>query len=108
MNRIILVQIHAESDVSLSISVPIPPPSDDKSDYTIVYDSQDGFKKIALGDLQGDEIVPYFDVDQDVRFELYTPKNPKEPQMLTLNNYTTVKQSNFNWWHQTRILIHGW
>lgn len=49
-----------------------------------------------------------FDVETDVRFELYTSQNPKQPQMLTLGNYTTVKKSHFNWRHPTRILIHGW
>lgn len=92
----------------LSVSVPNSPPSQDESDYTLVYDKQNGYKKIALSDIQADEVVPFFDVTQDVRFELYTPKNPTVPQILTLNNYTTVKQSNFNWWHQTRILVHGW
>lgn len=103
-----LVPIYTESDVSLSVSVPNAPLSRDESDYTIVYDKQNGYKKIALSDVQADEVVPFFDIAQDVRFELFTPKNPTVPQILTLNNYTTVKQSNFNWWHQTRILVHGW
>lgn len=103
-----LVPICTESDVSLSISVPNAPHSEDESDFTIVYDKQEGYKKIALSDIQADEVVPFFDVAQDVRFELYTLKNPTVPQILTLNNYTTVKHSNFNWWHQTRILVHGW
>lgn len=97
-----------ESDESLTISVPNAPPSEDDFDYTIVYDKKDGYKKVALGDIQGDEVVPFFDVGQDVRFELFTTKNPTVPQILELNNYTTVKQSNFNWWRPTRILVHGW
>lgn len=51
---------------------------------------------------------PYFSVENDIRFELFTPKNPTKPQILVYNNYTTVKKSNFNWWYPTRILIHGW
>lgn len=97
-----LAPIYSESGVSLTISVPNAPPSQDESDYTIVRDNRDGFKKIALSDVQEDEVVPFFDIEQDVRFELFTRKNPKEPQILTLNNYTTVKQSNFNWWYPTR------
>lgn len=89
--------------------MPNPPHSDDDaSDYTLVYDKQNGLKKVPLSDIQADEVSPYFDVEQDVRFELFTPSNPTQAQLLTLNNYTTVKQSNFNWWYPTRILIHGW
>lgn len=88
--------------------MPNAPSSEDESDFTIVYDKKDGYKKVPLTDIQGEEVVPFFDVQQDVRFELFTPKNPTVPQILTLNNYTTVKQSNFNWWHPTRIMVHGW
>lgn len=100
--KLFSVPIYTESGVSLSISVPNAPPSEDESDFTLVYDKRDGFKKIPLSDIQEDEVVPFFDIEQDVRFELFTRKNPKVPQILTLNNYTTVKQSNFNWWYQTR------
>lgn len=58
--------------------------------------------------ITADEVVPDFDVERDVRFELFTPKNPNTPQLLTLGNYTTVKQSNFNWFYNSRILVHGW
>lgn len=81
---------------------------EDDSDFTIVYDEKDGYRTIPLSEMQADEVIPAFDAARDVRFELYTPKNPVQPQLLTLGNYTTVKQSNFNWLHSTRILIHGW
>lgn len=94
--------------VALSIPVPNLPHLEDQSEYTIVYDKENGYKRIALTDIQNDEIVPYFNVEQDIRFELFTPKNPAEAQLLKLDNYTTVKSSNFIWWYPTRILIHGW
>lgn len=50
----------------------------------------------------------FFNVDQDVRFELYTMKNPFEGQFLELNNDAMVKNSNFNRRRPTRFIIHGW
>lgn len=82
---------------------------EDDSDFTVVYDKQNGYKIIPLSEMpQADEINLAFDASRDVQFELYTPKNPNQPQLLTLDNYTTVAQSNFNWRYNTRILIHGW
>lgn len=79
------------------------------SDFTIIYDNRNGYKAVPLSEmLNSDEIILAFDAARDVRFELYTPKNPNQPQLLTLDNYTTVEQSHFNWLHNTRMLIHGW
>lgn len=47
-------------------------------------------------------------IQHDIRFELYTPKNPKQAQILQLNNQTSLKQSNFNPQNPTRVLLHGW
>lgn len=67
------------------------------------------FEKIALSDLPNETTIDSdFVIERDVRFELFTPENPTEPQVLVLDNYATVKTSNFNWWRPTRILIHGW
>lgn len=82
---------------------------DNDSDFTIVYDKRNGYKTIPLSEIpQADEIISAFDAARDVQFELYTPKNPNQPQLLTLDNYTTVEQSHFNWLYNTRMLIHGW
>ncbi|XP_065364464.1 phospholipase A1 VesT1.02-like [Calliphora vicina] len=45
---------------------------------------------------------------ENVKFYLYTKNNPKTPQQLLVNNVESVKISNFNKAHQTKILIHGW
>ena len=82
--------------------------AEDDSDFTIVYDKEDGYRTIPLSEIQADEIIPAFDAARDVRYELFTPKNPNQPQLLTLGNCTTVQQSHFNWLYPTRILIHGW
>lgn len=51
---------------------------------------------------------PYFDVNNDVRFDLYTMKNKDEPQILVLNDIDSIKSSNFNRTLPTRIYVHGW
>lgn len=53
-------------------------------------------------------IKQFFTADVDVRFELFTPKNPSEPSLLVLDDSTSVKKSNFNRKYPTRILVHGW
>lgn len=46
-------------------------------------------------------------VDKDVRFDLYTPKNPTEHQILQINDADSITQSNYNPEFPTRIFIHG-
>lgn len=82
--------------------MPVPPPLEHDSDFTLVFDKEEGFKRVPLNEINFDEVAPAFDIEKDVRFELFTPKNPTEPQLLTLGNFTTVKNSHFNWWNPTR------
>lgn len=50
----------------------------------------------------------YFNVENDVLFELYTLKNKQEPQILSPQNISTITSSHFNKTLPTRIYIHGW
>lgn len=85
----------------------MPPPIVDNDNVTYIHDGLGHVLKVDIKKVEN-EPKPYFSVENDVIFELFTQKNPTEPQILQLNNYTSVKISNFNWWHPTRILIHGW
>lgn len=51
---------------------------------------------------------PFFDVNSDVEFDLYTLKNKEEPQILVLGDVESIKSSNFNKNVPTRIYVHGW
>lgn len=51
---------------------------------------------------------PLFDVNSDVKFDLYTLKNREEPQVLVLGDVESIKSSNFNKSLPTRIYVHGW
>lgn len=54
------------------------------------------------------EPQPFFSVESDVSFELYTQQNQRDAQILVPGNWESVSNSNFNPEHQTRIAIHGW
>lgn len=54
-----------------------------------------------------DEPQPFFNVEQDVRLELYTLKNQNDPQILQPND-GALDQSNFNPQRNIRIVTHGW
>lgn len=45
---------------------------------------------------------------QQTKFLLYTTENPECPQVLTLDNVNSLRNSNFNSNLPTRIVIHGW
>ncbi|XP_055300053.1 inactive pancreatic lipase-related protein 1-like [Sitodiplosis mosellana] len=53
------------------------------------------------------QVEPYFSVEQDVTFELYTLKNKITPQILLMDNVTSITASNFNRNVPTRIYVHG-
>lgn len=46
-------------------------------------------------------------ISKDLQVELYTLKNPMEPQILVINDENSIIESNFNPDVPTRILIHG-
>lgn len=47
------------------------------------------------------------DVDNDVQIELYTLNNSNEPQLLAINDTTSIEKSNYNLSIPTRIFVHG-
>ncbi|XP_055306664.1 lipase member H-like, partial [Sitodiplosis mosellana] len=49
----------------------------------------------------------FFDVQNDVEINLYTLKNPTEPQILVINDTNSIEESHFNRNVPTRIFIHG-
>ena len=49
-----------------------------------------------------------FNAHNDVYFELYTIHNPREKQLLYLNNPDSVRNSNYDSSKPTRFVVHGW
>lgn len=97
-------------DLKLNLRIDLPP-SEINDNYNISY-ATDGMGNLIRVDLNKatKEPTPYFTVEEGVRFELFTPRNPKEPQIFTLANATATsfQKSHFNRRYPTRIVIHGW
>lgn len=86
---------------------PPPPQTLDSSNVSYVHDELGYLHKVDVETVIN-ESLPFFSFHQDVRFELFTPKNPKEPQNLKFRNETSVELSNFDKSKPTRIFVHGW
>ncbi|XP_031624118.1 pancreatic triacylglycerol lipase-like [Contarinia nasturtii] len=98
---------YAESCAELHVS--IPPPSKQLIDPNMLTYAKDVFKTQAKNDESTEnKTCTSFLAERDVIFELFTPKNPTEPQILKLNDVSTAKASNFIRKFPTRMLIHGW
>lgn len=89
--------------------MPNPPADDDDADgdYTWIKESSGNISRIHKDQVPNIP-VPIFAAQHDTRFELFTPHNPSEPDLLVLGNSTSVKKSHFNPKYPTRILTHGW
>jgi pancreatic triacylglycerol lipase len=53
-------------------------------------------------------VEPLFNAESDVIFLLYTRQNPTVGQRINLRDLNSLRNSNFNAAHPTRITIHGW
>lgn len=108
------MQAHASGGIYATVPVREPPPP--ASDYVNHDYVRDESGHIHMQDPEFDKINlvgqfkpdPLFSVESDVQFQLFTPLNPTESQILQLNNLSSVQNSNFNINNPTRVLIHGW
>lgn len=66
--------------------------------------------KMHLVDLKPLEvpIAPSFNENSDIILLLFTRQNPTAGQRIFSNNLASIRNSNFNPSHPTRITIHGW
>lgn len=87
-------------------SVADPSVADDEQ-FTYITDLSGNIVRMAIDEAPNDS-VPFFEANKDTDFELFTLKNPAEPQILLLDNPNTIEKSNFNSANPTRIFIHGW
>lgn len=84
-----------------------PPATEDNFEFTYIKDASGNIIRVTI-DQAPNDAVPFFAANKDTRFQLFTLKNPTEPQLLLLDNSTTIEESNFNHNLDTRIFIHGW
>lgn len=88
--------------------VSAPPPSSLLIDPKVLTFTKHLFTSKSSKTEIAENACPIFSAERDVIFQLFTAKNPNEPQILKLNDITTAKNSNFNRKLPTRMLIHGW
>lgn len=101
--------ISAEDSSWATLSIADPPLTsfaDDES-FTYIKDASGNITKVAIYQAPNDT-VPFFETTKDTRFELFTPINPTEPQLLSLDDPTSIEKSNFNAAYPLRVFIHGW
>lgn len=84
-----------------------PISTDDDVNFTWIRNEFGQIDRVPL-DQAPKEPALFFTVEKDVRFELFTHKNPIKPSLLVLDDYQSVKNSNFNPEYPTRFLVHGW
>lgn len=89
------------------VEVEISPPEINNENITYVQDCKGHMYKVDINEVKNVS-SPDFSVENDVFFELYTPENPTEPQILTLNNFDAIFESHFVRSRKTKMFIHGW
>lgn len=52
--------------------------------------------------------VPYFDVETEMYFELFTRQNVVDSFRINISDPDLMSTSHFNAMHPTRIAVHGW
>lgn len=96
--------IHA---FNLSVLFPPSVTKIDKANVTLIQDELGYFHEVDIEKVIN-EPTPDFIPHKDVHFELFTPKNPKEAQIIQSQNASELKSTNFNKNLPTRLMIHGW
>lgn len=72
-------------------------------------DSQGNVHLLDLNPIESSiEIEAAFSPANDVIFTLFTRLNPTIGQRINLNDESSIRNSNFNPSHPTRVTIHGW
>lgn len=75
--------------------------------WALTPDSQGSVHLLDLNPIES-VIEPAFVPANDVVFTLFTRLNPTIGQRISLNDESSIRNSNFNPSHPTRVTIHGW
>lgn len=85
----------------------MPPLKDANGETAIIPTADGGYRKVNVKEAMA-QPQPYFDIEHDVYYELYTRKNPDMPYNLNMSDPESIRRSPFNPKHPTRIAVHGW
>lgn len=91
----------------MDILIDMPPPKDVKGKTAIIPTADGGYVEVDVEWAMGLR-RPYFAIEHDVFYELYTRRNPEVPYLLNMSDPNSMRSSPFNGAHRTRIAVHGW
>jgi Lipase len=75
--------------------------------WEVVPDSKGSLHIVDLRSVE-DSIEPSYVPENDVVFLLFARQNPTVGQVIRFNDPQSIRNSNFNSIHPTRLIIHGW
>ncbi|CRK86438.1 CLUMA_CG000024, isoform A [Clunio marinus] len=80
-----------------------------QNDNLKIVEIPDGFGGVKYVNIDEEtEISPAYNPAQDVRFLLFTRRNPTQAQILSFNDMNTVTNSQFMPNRPTKFICHGW
>lgn len=91
----------------IDIVVDSPPIKDVDGKTAIIPTADGGYVEVDVEEAMTQK-QDYFDINADVRFELYTRRNPEIPYVINMSDPESIRHSPFNSKHPTRIAVHGW
>lgn len=93
--------------MALELTVPNPPPEQVDAEWTLIPDEEGNLHLVNVQSALN-EPQPFFNVQLGVIFELYTPQNPRDVEILRTNDVTSLANSYFDPSRPTRFVVHGW
>lgn len=104
---ICLLQLAAKAS-NVEIRIPHPPEKDTSKDKVLVPNEDGDYDEVDVDEAMNG-YLPFFDLDADVYFELYTMNQSMDaPYYINVTNPYSIRSSPFNPNNPTRIAIHGW
>lgn len=85
-----------------------PPVEENQGELCYIPDGQGNIKLVNTTLVMSEKDTEYFEPRFNVRMELYTRQNPRQPQLLVSSNPDSLRNSNFNRDRPTRFVVHGW
>lgn len=94
--------------LAIEVNVENPPPEEiDDPEWTLIPD--ENYQMHLVNTISAkNEPVPFFNAELGTIFELYTPQNPVEMQIIQSGNVLSLASSYFDPSRPTRVVIHGW
>lgn len=81
--------------------------SDQKHRWTMVPDASGRMHLVDLNPYEA-PVEPTYVAEEDIVFILLTRRNPTVGQVINLEDLASLRASNYDPAHETRLTVHGW